>query len=149
MRKPIVIAVMTLLGSTAFAAGEVYRWKDSSGVWNYSDQPHPGAELIRRSSASSAASSSPAPAAAQVAPATVTSDPPLPVSKEVANQVRKESADAQAELCKKTTADYQKYVQAPLIYKTDAEGKRVYMNAAEMDAARLQARAAKDLACGT
>jgi hypothetical protein len=101
----------------------VYRWKDSSGVWNYSDQPHPGAELIRRPSGSSTVSSSPAPAAAQVAPATATSDQPLPVSKEVADQVRKESADAKAELCKKTTADYQKYVQAPLIYKTDAEGK--------------------------
>ena len=47
MRKPLVIAVLTLLGSTAFAAGEVYRWKDANGVWNYSDQPHPGAELIR------------------------------------------------------------------------------------------------------
>jgi hypothetical protein len=146
MRKPLVIAVMTLLGSTAaFAAGEVYRWKDSSGVWNYSDQPHPGAELVRGNVAPSTAT--PPPAAAAAPAAAALSNDPLPVSKEVAQEVRQEAATAKAEQCKKFTADYQKYVQAPRIYKTDASGNKVFMTQAEMDAARLQARAAKDLAC--
>ena len=47
MRKIFALTVVALLGSTAFAAGEVYRWKDPNGIWHYSDQPQPGAELVR------------------------------------------------------------------------------------------------------
>jgi hypothetical protein len=148
MRKTIAIAVLTLLGPAAFAAGEVYRWKDTAGIWHYSDQPHPGAELVR-GAGMSASNSTSAQAAAPVAAPTPPASDQLPVSKEVADQVRKETASARAEQCKKYTADYDKYVQAPRIYKTDASGKRIYMTEAEMDAARLQTRAAKDLACGT
>lgn len=144
MRKPLAIAVLTLLGSTAFAAGEIYRWKDANGIWNYSDQHHPGAELVRGSRAPSttpqtATTASPAPASPASAP--------LPATKEVTDQVRQDTANAKAEQCKKLTADYDKYVQARRIYKTDSEGKQVFMTEAEMEAARVSTRTARDLAC--
>ena len=45
------------------AEGEVYRWKDVNGVWHYSDQPQPGAELVKkpggRSSSANSSSSLP------------------------------------------------------------------------------------------
>jgi Domain of unknown function (DUF4124) len=155
MRKITVIAITTLLGSAAFAAGEVYRWRDAQGVVHFSDQQQPGAELVR--------GARPAPATpAETTPATVTlaatinppaapasSDTPLPVSKEVAAQVRQEAAAAKSEVCEKAKADYSKKVQAQRIFRTDAKGNRVYMTDAEIDAARLEARAARDQACGT
>jgi hypothetical protein len=149
MRMPFAIAFLTLLASATFAADEVYRWKDAGGIWHYSDQPRPGAEKVRGNLAPSTASTAPAAPAPAAAPPPATFSDPLPVSKEVAQQVRQESADAKAEQCKTNTATYNKLVQAPRIYKTDANGNRVYMTEAEMDAARLQARAAKDLTCGT
>jgi hypothetical protein len=147
MRKPFLIAVMSLLGSTAFAAGEVYRWKDANGVWNYSDQPHPGAELIRRSSSASNASASPPPAAVPAAaPAPTTSDP-LPVSKEVAQEVRQDAAAAKAKRCEKAKAEYQGMIEAQRIRTKDDKGNEVFLDSAGMDKARLDARAIRDLAC--
>jgi hypothetical protein len=148
MRKPLAIAVITLLGSTAFAAGEVYRWKDASGVWNYSDQPHPGAEVIRRTTAASNASATPAAAAAPAAaaPAATTTDP-LPVSKEIAQEVRQDAATAKAKRCEKAKADYEQMTQALRIKTKDDKGNEVFLDAAGMDKARLDARAIRDLAC--
>jgi hypothetical protein len=147
MRKPLAIAVLTLLGSNAFAAGEVYRWKDASGTWNYSDQPHPGAERIRGVPAASNAAA--APAAAPAAPAApAPANNPLPVSKEVAQQVRQDAATAKAKNCEKLTADYTEKLQALRMTRKDEKGNVSFLTAEEMDAVRLQVRAAKDLACG-
>jgi hypothetical protein len=147
MRKFIYLSAACLIGATSVvhAAGEIYRWKDGSGIWHYSDQPQPGAELISnaRRAVPAAAASQPAPPAP---PATTTD--PLPVSTEVAQQVRAEAATAKADQCKKTEEAYTKAVQARRIYKTDEKGTRTFLTDAELDGARLQARAARDLACG-
>ncbi|MEO6080180.1 MAG: DUF4124 domain-containing protein [Steroidobacteraceae bacterium] len=151
MRKIFVIAVVALLGSTAFAADEIYRWKDATGIWHYSDQPRPGAEVVHNNSraptASPATPAIPRPAAA-VPAAPATANEPLPVSKEVAEQVRQEAATAKVEECAKAKATYDTYVRAQAMRRTDAKGNPVVMTSAEIDAARLQARAARDLACG-
>jgi hypothetical protein len=149
MRKPLAIAVMTLLGTAAFAAGEVYRWKDANGVWHYSDQNHPGAELVRTSGAPSTASAPPAQAAATQTPAqpAPTTNEQLPVSKEVAQEVKQEAAAAKAKRCEKAKTDYEQMVQALRIKTKDAKGNEVFMDAAGMDKARLDARAIRDLAC--
>jgi predicted lipid-binding transport protein (Tim44 family) len=148
MRKIFAIAIVTLLGSTAFAAGEVYRWKDPTGIWHFSDQPQPGAELVRgaRLTVPTPASAAPAPSPAPAAAATATGD--APVSSEVAQQVRKEAADAKTQQCDKAKAAYDQAVQARRIFKTDETGKQVFLSDAEIDAARLQARSNRDLACG-
>jgi hypothetical protein len=40
-------------------------------------------------------------------------------------------------------------MQARRVYKTDEKGNRVFLNSAEIDAARLEARSNRDLACGS
>ncbi len=148
MRKIFAIAI-ALLGSTAFAAGEVYRWKDAANIWHYSDQPQPGAELVRgaRLTVPTPASAA-APAPSQASSSPVATSAPLPVSTEVAEQVRKEAADAKTEQCEKAKVAYDRSVQARRMFKTDAAGNQVFYTEAEMDAARLQARSNRDLACG-
>ena len=150
MRKPFAIAALTLLVSTAFAAGEVYRWKDASGLWHYSDQNHPGAELVVRGQAvpadATTNAAAPAPAAAPPPPAAID---PLPVSKEVAQEVRQEVAAAKAKACEKAKAEYDQAVRAQKMVTKDAKGNVTFLDAAAMDKARLNARANKDTACGT
>jgi Domain of unknown function (DUF4124) len=148
MRKIFAITVVTLLGSTAFAAGEVYRWKDPNGIWHFSDQPQPGAELVRgaRLTVPTPAGTAPAPTPASSSP--IATNETLPVSSEVADQVRKEASDAKAGQCEKAKTAYDRAVQARRMFKTDADGKQVFFTEAEMDAARLQARSNRDLACG-
>jgi len=150
MRKYFSLAAAPLVLSLLMGAGEVYRWKDGNGLWHYSDQPQPGAELVKSARVSSATPGGstpppPAPAARAEAP-----PPALPdVTPQVASQVRQEAATAKAEQCKKAETGYQQAVQARRMYKTDDKANRVFLNEAELDAARLQARSARDLACAT
>lgn len=146
----IAVACSAIVATTVFAAGDIYRWKDASGTWHYADQPQPGAELI-----SGTRRPPPPPAQTSTAPSTPAAatnaapPPELPaVSEQVAEQVRTEAATARAEQCKKAEADYQQAVQARRMYRTDEQGNRVFLTDPELDAARLQARSARDLACG-
>jgi hypothetical protein len=146
MRKMLIATVVSLLAATVtHAAGEVYGWKDAGGNWHYSDQPMPGAKLMKGSQQKIPAAAMPSPA-----PAAIPTDPagaPV-VSPEVAQQVRAEAAIAKTEQCKKAEASYKAAVESRRIYKTDANGNRTYLSSAEIDAARLQARSNRDLACG-
>jgi len=147
MRKIIPIALL-LICPLAMAAGDVYRWKDANGVPHYSDQPQPGAELIHANKRTGI-SATPAPSQPAPTPATtVSSDNSAPaVTREVAQQVRQEAANAKSEQCKKQTEAYQRAVQARRIVKVDEKGNKVFLNDSEIDAARLEARANRDLAC--
>ena len=151
MRKSITFTAATLLMASAFA-GDVYRWKGPDGTWHYSDQPRPGAELVRGSQVSRAPgveSQAAEPAPQAEAPAEPVPYEPLPVSDAVAQEVRAAAAAAKTEQCKKAEEMYQRAIQARRIIKsTDAQGKNVFMTEAEADQARMQARANRDLACG-
>lgn len=143
----IAVACSLVIPAAAMAAGDIYRWKDANGTWHYADQPQPGAELI--SGARRPPPMQSAPASTPAAAATPAPPPDLPaLSDEVVEQVREEAASAKAEQCKKAEADYQQAVQARRMYRTDDQGNRVFLDSDELDAARLQARAARDLACG-
>jgi hypothetical protein len=106
------------------------------------------ARKIRRTTAASNASATPAAAAAPAAaaPAATTTDP-LPVSKEIAQEVRQDAATAKAKRCEKAKADYEQMTQALRIKTKDDKGNEVFLDAAGMDKARLDARAIRDLAC--
>jgi hypothetical protein len=147
MRKILTLAVSVLIASSALAGGDIYRWKDESGTWHYSDQPHPGAQLLRRGDRvvdPSNEGAGPAPAASS----TTEASGPLPVSDAVAAEVRQEAAAAKTDQCKKADEAYQKAVQARRITKKDEKGNTVYLSDAEIDALRLQARSVRDVACG-
>jgi len=153
MRKIISLALAAfLIAPAVMAEGEVYRWKDGNGLWHYSDQPQPGAELVKKAGSRSSSSNS-APAAQTPrnpsGEVVATSDnTPLPVSREVAAEVRREAATAKAEQCKQAKDAYQRAVQARRIVRKDETGKQVFLKDSEIDAARLDARANMDLACG-
>ena len=149
MRRILTFTAALLVTASAFATGEIYRWKDDNGTLHYSDQPHPGAVLVRAATNSADTGDSVTPPQ-DAAPPTLTTDDSssLPVSSEVASEVRQQAAAAKAEQCKQAQQVYQKAIEARRIYKTDEAGNRVYFSSAEMDAARLRARAARDLACG-
>jgi hypothetical protein len=154
MRKMIPYALVALFSSSiAIAAGDVYRWKDASNQWHYSDQPHAGAELVsnaNRRPVASTAVARPVPRPLPAAPTPPPSEPkddPIPVSDAAINEVRADAATAKAEQCKKAEASYLQAVQARRIFKTDDKGNRTYMDNAGIDAARVQARGVRDLAC--
>jgi hypothetical protein len=149
MRLIPALAVLCLIPLFAHAEGEIYRWKDSNGLWHYSDQPQPGAELVKavRKPASASSASTRATTSSSAAP-TSGADGIPPVSAEVAQQVRAEAANAKSEQCKKATEAYDKAVQALRIYRVDENGNQIFLNAAELDQARLDARGAKEISCG-
>ena len=128
--------------------------KTGNGVWHYSDQPQPGAELVKAmrrnsSSANSASQGTQAPRPPSGDEGNLNDAPAAPVSREVAQEVRRDAATAKAEQCTKAKDAYQRAVQARRISRKDESGKQVYLTESEIDATRLQARANMDLACGT
>ena len=148
MRKVLSFTVAILIAGSAFAAGEIWRWKDASGTWHYSDQPQPGAELVNRAGRPTTDRAPvAAPPAAALAPSLET-DGALPVSKEVAAQVRQEAAAAKGEQCKKAEEAYQKVIAARVVSRTDEKGNKTYLTDAEIDAERLRVRSVRDTACG-
>lgn len=144
MHKAITITAALLIASSAFAAGEIWRWKDASGIWHYSDQPQPGAELVNRAGRPTTEKSSAATPAPMPAPQLADGGPP-PVTEDVASEVRQDAAAAKAEQCKKAKEAYDAAVRARRILKLDGV---TYMSDAEIDAERLRVRSVRDLACG-
>jgi len=147
MRKILTLATSILIAATA-VGGDIYRWKDANGTWHYSDQPQPGAELVHRTGLGADSAATPAAAAPAPAPSQAADGTPPPVSDEVAAQVRQEAAAAKNDQCKKAQDVYQKAVQARVVKKTDDKGNASFLSNSEIDAYRLQARSARDVACG-
>jgi hypothetical protein len=149
MRKVISLAIAAfLIAPAVMAEGEVYRWKDGNNVWHYSDQPQPGAELVKKPGARSSSSNSPSvPAIAP--PAAPADDGIPPLTREAQQQVRQDAAKAKDEQCKKATADYQNTITARRLYKEDDKGNRTFLTGEQIDEARLKARSTKDIACGS
>jgi hypothetical protein len=148
MRKILCITAALFVAGSAFAAGEVWRWKDSNGTWHYSDQPQPGAELVRRSGrVDTPAAAAPGAAPAPAVPPGTTATVPLPVSDAVAAEVRQDAAARKADQCKKAEESYQKAMTARVFPRTDANGNQTFLTSAEIDTFRLQARAVRDTAC--
>ncbi len=147
MRRILTFTATILIAASALAANEIYRWKDANGTWHYSDQFQPGAELVRRGNKQVTDTSGETPAdpaaPAPTAPPAVSSNPP-PVSDAVASQVRQAAAAAKSAQCKKAEETYNKSIEARRIAKPDG----AFMSSEEIDSYRLQARSARDIACG-
>jgi hypothetical protein len=143
MRKFLTLTAAGLLTvsivATAAGQGDIYRWKDVNGNWHYSDQPQPGAELVR-------GTRKPPPSEPAAAATAAPNAPPTTDSK-TAEQVRQDVAAAQEENCKKADEAYNKAVQARRMYKIDAQGVKTYLTDAELDATRLNARTQRDAVC--
>jgi hypothetical protein len=149
MRKLINLTTFVGLAAVCIVAagagqGDIYRWKDAQGNWHYSDQPQPGAELVRGTRKPPSAAPAAAPAAAATTAATTA---PGATDPKTAEQVRQDVAVAQEENCKKADEAYNKAVQARRMYKIDAQGVKTYLTDAELDETRLNARTQRDAVC--
>ena len=155
MRPANVICLalaLCVLPAAMTPAAEIYRWKDASGAWHFGDQPVPGAERVSsiKTPAPRAAPATPSGTGTQAAPpgSIGVGGPPPRVSPQVAKEVRAQASEARAEQCKKARVAYELAIQSRRIYRVDAKGEREYLNEADADAARLNARAEMDSVCG-
>ena len=141
------LCALLLAAVCTSAQADIYRWKDSKGNWQYGDQPAPGAERVGGPAKPQAQRPPQAAPTPPPAPAAAKGDPVPLISKETEQKVRQDMAQQRVEQCKQSTENYNKSVRALRIYKTDDKGERVFLTAAEIDAARLAARSDMDLAC--
>jgi hypothetical protein len=146
MRPAVAIAILAALPVSA-ALADVYRSVDAQGHVLYSDTPTPGAELVRVTNrsyaATSPASSTPKSSAA---PKVSAADADL-ARDAAARTVHSDVAKAGAEACKKAQDAYQQIVNTRRIYTTDSNGERQYLSDAEADQARVSAKLQVDEAC--
>ncbi|MEZ5458371.1 MAG: hypothetical protein R3E65_03250 [Steroidobacteraceae bacterium] len=147
-------AAVLLLQPVAAQASDVY-CKTVDRRLQCRDTPFEGAVLVRRSGQSQIVGEN-----LQPAPAT----PPAPASSVAAvnasvserlqqaatsRAVQADVAATQAKQCKEATDRYNRAIEARRIYKTGPNGEQIFLNEAELTQARVEARNARDLACGT
>ncbi|MGB8327062.1 MAG: DUF4124 domain-containing protein [Steroidobacteraceae bacterium] len=148
MRLAIVFAALTL-GAALVARADVWMWKDAGGVTHYSDMPVQGAVRVKSITPRPPGAAERAEARPSASgPSTAASGEQFPVSASTAAAVQQDVAQKRAEQCKQAKAEYEKAVAARRIYKTNKNGEREYLNDADADKMRLQARASMDEACG-
>jgi len=155
MRKLLTLTATASLIAVCLVAnsagqGDIYRWKDSSGTWHYSDQPQEGAELVRGTPKPTPVRPTPpvavVPAAAPAAPGAAA---PAAVNAQVTEQVKQDVAAAKVEKCKKAEEIYAQSVQARRMYKVDAQGAKTFLTEAELDEARVNAKVQRDTVCNS
>lgn len=136
---------------SAMASAVVYKWVDAQGKVQYGDRPPDGVhadvvELLGTHTghtaapapAPSSAPSSASKAAANGQPA-ATQDVKNAVSKDVAESLEKQCADAQDR--------YKKLIEGRHMYKTGDNGERQYLTSDEIDAERVNAKREVDSVC--
>ena len=147
MRKLFTFLVAaSLLTALAAQAGDIYRWKDSNGLWHYADQPVPGAERVASTSRGVTAR------AETAAPAPRSTDPAASTTAAAAagatQKVREDVAASKAGKCKEAQASYEQAISARRLFKQDGKGEPVYLNDEESEAARVAARSTMEYYCG-
>lgn len=154
MRFSAVLCSVLVAGGVIAAQADVYRWVDSSGSVHYSDVPVEGAVRIisttPRTEASAARSDNSYAATARERMAVTDGSIQDRLSQEgAARAVQDDIAKKRAEQCKQATTRYEQAITARRLYKQTKGGERVYLNDAEIDQARVQARTERDTACGS
>jgi hypothetical protein len=142
----ILATAVALLGVTAAAHADVYRWTDSQGHVQYSDRWVPGSTLIKGSS------HSPGPPVQTDQQKLATSNANVSqqqAQREAEQAVKKDVAASRAEQCKQATEAYQKSIQARRIYKEGKNGEREYVSDQEADAHRAKLLQERKQLCGS
>jgi len=139
------LVAASLLTALAAQAGDIYRWKDSSGLWHYADQPVPGAERVASTSRGLTPRNEASPPAAPRSAPTAT---PAAGNTEAAQKVREDVAASKAGKCKDAQASYEQTVSARRLFKKGDDGEPQYLNDEETEAARVAARSTMEYYCG-
>ena len=141
MRKSLALILAAALAAAVAQAGDVYRWKDAKGEWNYSDQPVAGAERIS-STGRTPRETTPKPAQQSAKPEASAGNTAL------ADKVREDVAADKAGKCKEARAAYEQAIGSRRLYRQGPNGEQIFLNAQEIDAARVSARANMEYYCG-
>jgi hypothetical protein len=147
MRNRTCLFIATsLLAALAAQAGDIYRWKDSNGLWHYADQPVPGAERVASTSHGVTPRSENAPPAAAASAPRAT--PATAQPNETTQKVREDLAKSNANKCPDAKAAYEQSLTARRLFRQGANGEPEYLNDEEVEAARVAARANMEYYCG-
>jgi hypothetical protein len=147
-----VLACATFAGGVAHA-GDVYKYVDERGTTLYTDKPIPGAVLVStgtqrppeytaRTNAANQAASNAQLTASNGRIATNQNDA------RVATNVAKDLEASRAERCKQARETYTKSINAQRLYRNLPDGKREYLNDAELEKTRIDTAKAVEAICG-
>lgn len=157
--KRSITAIFFLLGLSATAGADIWKWVDANGgthyvdtmtpiyTWvdesgkvHYSDKPdHEDAVSVQLVWHSSGTLPGAAPEAAD---AVADEAYPGETAEDRAERLR-----ARAYHCKRATEVYESYVNAPQLYRTDENGERVFLNEEEAAATIAETKAKRDKYC--
>jgi hypothetical protein len=150
MRGILSLGTLVLLGASALAQADVYRWVDARGEVHYSDRWVPGSELIKveRSRATPQAAANMR--GAEQNRLAVTNDRINAQQAQNADTraVQRDVQEARSAQCKEAKERYEKSIQARRIFRTGKDGEREYLSDADADEWRLKARSEMQEACG-
>jgi hypothetical protein len=148
----ILAAIAGVLTCVTAQAGDVYKYVDERGNTLYTDKPMPGAERV-----TSVAPRPPEAAARSYASQQSSANSQLAASNQriaegqdnqrVASNVAKDLAATRAERCKEAREHYTKSIQSMRMYR-EKDGKREYLNEAELAQARVDANRNVETICG-
>lgn len=148
-----LIVLSALLISAIAQAGDVWKYVDERGNTLYTDKPIPGAvrvstasvrppEVTQRNYASQQAASNRDLASSNQRISDAQS------TQRIAATVAKDLEATRAERCKKARADYQTTINSRRMYNEDKDGKRTYLNDAELSQQRVEAAKQVETICG-
>jgi hypothetical protein len=148
-----LVVIAGVLLSAAAQAGDVYKYVDDRGNTLYTDKPIPGAvrvatgaqrpaEVTQQAYASQQAASNRSLADSNQRIADAQSD------QRIAATVAKDLEATRAERCKQARASYQTTINSRRLYNEDKDGKRTYLNDAEISQQRVDAAKQVETICG-
>jgi hypothetical protein len=148
-----LILIAGVLLSAAAQAGDVYKYVDSHGNTLYTDKPIPGAVRVATGSQRPPEATQQAYATQQAAANRTLADSNQRIANSQSDQrlaatVAKDLEATRAERCKKARADYQTSINSRRMYNEDKDGKRTYLNDAELSQQRVEAAKQVETICG-
>jgi len=149
----ILAAIAGALICAAAQAGDVYKYVDERGNTLYTDKPLPGAVRVATGTQRPPEVTQQAYATQQAAANRQLGDSNQRITDAQSNQriaatVAKDLEATRADRCKKARADYQTSIQSRRMYNEDKDGKRTYLNDAQLSQQRVEAAKQVEAICG-
>lgn len=151
LSRLLPLAALALLAPLAHA-GDVYCMKKNGKYLQCSDFPFEGSVLVRRSGQGQIVGADEQPQAPtpSVASANASSNAAITdrlKQEQTQRAVKADVAATRQQQCKEATERYDRSIRAMKLYRTGPKGEQIWLTEAELDAARLEARTARDTAC--
>jgi hypothetical protein len=149
----LLVVIAGVLLSAAAQAGDVYKYVDGQGNTLYTDKPIPGAVRVATGSQRPAEVTEQAYATQQAASNRTLADSNQRIANAQSDQrlaatVAKDLEATRAERCKQARANYQTSINSRRMYNEDKDGKRTYLNDAELSQQRVEAAKQVETICG-